>query len=172
MKLGLLLITLLGLSIAQADGYGPDARVFKSEIKAFVSACPKIPCEAAKKTKEIFVRGQEPMAPRALLVRFEQIAWDQAQIWGDTILEGDYHADGKTRLDSVIELYSEDELVGYKITYSEGAWDTSTCSYNGQNDQALANCTAGRIVESSFVSPDFRTYLADQNQFAEFIPNN
>lgn len=101
--------------------------------------------------------------------KLQHVAIEQAQIWGDTILEGDYQADGRTELDRVEELKIEGELVAYKITYSERSWDTSICTYPGNLDaSALDQCQEGRIVESSFVSPDLSSWTRDPDNFAIF----
>ena len=97
-----------------------------------------------------------------------RIAKAQAQVWGDTILEGDYAADGYTRLDRIDELFKYDQIIGYRITYSEKAWDTSDCSYDGIRDSTLMDCTPGRIVESSYVTPDWKNYFYDEKNAARF----
>lgn len=98
-----------------------------------------------------------------------RVAWEQAQIWADTILEGDFVADGKTRLDEVQALYKYKTLIGYKITYSERAWDTSNCSYDGLHDETLRGCTEGRITESSYVSTDYAYAFYTMDSGARFI---
>lgn len=99
---------------------------------------------------------------------FAIIAKKQAQIWGDTILEGDYVADGNTRLDSVRVLKINQKPVGYLITYSEKAWNISDCAYDGLHPEALNDCVSGRIVESSYVSPDLSEYFYDDTTSATF----
>lgn len=118
----------------------------------------------------VFDRGEHIDAlTNGQLEKFQHVATEQAQIWGDTILEGDYQADGRTELDRVEELKIEGELVAYKITYSERSWDTSICTYPGNRDgSALDQCQEGRIVESSFVSPDLSSWTRDPENFAVF----
>lgn len=98
------------------------------------------------------------------------LASDQAQIWGDTILEGDYAADGKTQLDAVVLIKKQSTLIGYSIRYSERAWYTGDCNYTYNNPQSLKKCREGRIHEVSFVSTDMSHAEVDENQFAEFVP--
>jgi len=97
-------------------------------------------------------------------------AVEQAQIWGDTILEGEYTADGNTRLDTVIAIRNNQTVIGYGIRYSEKAWYTGDCSYSSTNPQSLRSCREGRIQEVSFVSTDLMEAEVDQNQFADFTP--
>ena len=101
------------------------------------------------------------------LAAFNEIANDQAQIWGDTILEGDYQADGNTELDSVEKLELKGQFVGYRVFYSERAWETSSCDYNGE-PESLEGCTEGRIQEASFVSKELNNWTRDPSNYAEF----
>lgn len=96
-----------------------------------------------------------------------EIAKDQAQIWGDTILEGDYQADGNAELDSVERLELKGEFIGYRIFYSERAWETASCDYNGE-PESLENCTEGRIQEGTIVSKELTNWTRDSNYYAEF----
>ena len=101
--------------------------------------------------------------------KIQGLASEQAEIWGDNILEGEYEADGKTVVDRVEELKVAGELVAYRVTYSQRAWETSLCTYPGNLDlSALSQCQEGRISESSFVSPDLKTYTRDPSNFANF----
>jgi hypothetical protein len=97
----------------------------------------------------------------------KKIAVEQAQAWGDSILEGDYHAGGRTRLDTVVAYYKGKTLVGYKIQYSEKAWYVGSCKFDGTR-ASLKDCKEGRIVEGSYVSPDQLTYFSDEERHAEF----
>ena len=101
--------------------------------------------------------------------RFNEISKFQGEIWGDTILEGDYQADGKTRIDRVEALSLDGQLLAYHITYSERAWDMSECTYPGNlTTDALSLCQEGRIEEASFVSPELSSWTRDSEQLAVF----
>jgi hypothetical protein len=103
------------------------------------------------------------------IAQFTQIAKSQAEIWGDTILEGDYQADGRTVVDRVDALSVDGRLIAYRLTYSERSWDTSTCTFPGNRDgSALDQCQEGRIIETSFVSPDLASWTRDPQNFAFF----
>ncbi len=84
-------------------------------------------------------------------------AFDLAQIWGDTILEGDYAADGKTQLEKVDILRLNDEIVAYRIQYSEGGWD-------------LAQGLEGRIRESAWTLPNLEASDSEDHQLVVFVP--
>lgn len=104
--------------------------------------------------------------------RLHQIAWDQAQIWGDTILEGDYWADEEVMLDLIQAVYREGVQVAWRITYSSKAFDTSVCTpyeFADEDPARFDGCIPGRIHESSFVSMDLKSFIRDDDAYAEFI---
>lgn len=113
-------------------------------------------------TKELF------RLPAQLYRELTKVSYDQAQIWGDTILEGDYVADGRTKLENVIVIQQNSRVVGYAVTYSERAWYVGECGYIHRRPDTLVSCEEGRIYERSFVTADLNEAEVDQNQFADF----
>lgn len=164
-------ILVLGIMLGQILHASEVVKVnanFYSEITKFSVRCIQNNCETPYAKKIVYdYLSQNPIEAKLKKI-FERVAYRQAQIWGDTILEGDYEAAGNTRLDRVVNLYKNRKLVGYLITYSEKAWDTSTCRYDGINESTLKDCKTGRIVESSYVSLDFKDYLYDDKNSAIF----
>lgn len=141
---------------------------FQSEISKFSVACGEVSCEKPYSKSVVFRFSENQKFDASLKRIFERISFKQAQVWGDTILEGDYAAEGNTRLDAVAKLYRHHEHIGYLITYSEKAWETGNCLYDGINDATLLGCIEGRIYESSYVSLDFREYFYDSKTMAIF----
>ena len=125
-------------------------------------------CAAPYELKNIFRYSEQLPIDADLKKALTRIAKSQAQVWADTILEGDYVAEGYTRLDRVEEMYKHNILIGYLIKYSEKAWDTSDCSYDGIRDSTLVGCAGGRIVESSYISVDLKDYFYDEKTGAKF----
>jgi len=144
------------------------AENFSTDMTQLIQQCAGDTCKAPYK-KEFLYENSRPDLNIPIVKRLKAAAIDQAQIWADTILEGDYATDYKTRLDKAVALYESGSLVAYYITYSEGAWDTSTCRYDGINDSTLSGCKAGRIVESVYLSPDFSEYHFVEEDYAHFI---
>lgn len=155
-------------ALSLADQMGPDGDKFYEEAAHFENACITGECQGLYSKKVVYNQkrriNQLSAKERTLL---KAVAFDQAQVWGDTILEGDYYSSGRTRLDEVIAFYKVDQLVGYKIQYSEKAWYTGDCAFNGTR-ASLQGCQEGRIVEGSYVSPDTQTYFSDEERYAEF----
>lgn len=167
MKL-VLLTSVFVFSAAQADRRGSDARQFMPLLKDFVQSCSEQICQAPNQIKQIYSNQDNAVLVSDQLERLKAIAWEQAQVWADTILEGDFQAEGDTRLDAVYALYRNDELVAYRIVYSEKAWNTADCDFDGVRRKSIQTCPVGRIVEASYISPSLKTYVIDENQFAEF----
>ena len=167
-KFIMLWIVLGVLPFAQAAGGGSGSIEFQADTRQISELCSDMECPAPYGKEIVFqLRGIDALDPRYKKI-LKRIAHTQSQIWGDTILEGDYAADGKTRLDRVQELYKSNKKIGYLITYSERAWDTSECRYDGINDDTLKDCKPGRIIVSSYVSLDFRDFFYDDITAAVF----
>ncbi len=101
--------------------------------------------------------------------QFRQLAIEQARIWSDTILEGDFEAAGDTRVDLVQGVFAGDKLIAYRVTFSETAWSTAQCDYNPADKSTLVSCASGRIVESMFITLDLRNSERDERNFAHFV---
>lgn len=141
---------------------------FYSLLNDYINKCSN---QCASPYSEEIIYSRDAHVKLPLLTPYktalEQAANDQSQIWGDTILEGDYAANGPTRLDEVKAIFSHQELIGFRIVYSESAWYTGECDYDG-SDESLAACQSGRISEGSFISPNFDVYVRDESAYANF----
>ena len=101
--------------------------------------------------------------------QIQTLAVQQAMIWGDTILEGDFEAAGDTHIDRIQSVYEGEHFLGYRVSYSETAWATSNCTYNPRDKSTLSSCLSGRISESMFVTPDLKDAQRDERDFAHFV---
>jgi hypothetical protein len=164
---------------ARADEYGPSYELLSQTIRRAQEQCQgRVACEASGlRSRTLFDRTSDQEEPSTdvrngarlrLWQRLSQIAIDQAGIWADTILEGDYEADGTTHLDLVEGIYLNDELIAYRITYSERAWHLGDCEYDFEDRSTLNSCQQGRIRESSFVSSSLDSWMRDDSAYAEF----
>lgn len=161
--------SLMTSSFAWADRMGQGGDKFYEEAAGFEHACKVAPeCQAPYSRKLVYnQKARYDKMPLDIRNELKRVALAQAQIWGDTILEGDYQAAGRTRLDAVEAFYKNDVIIGYKITYSEKAWYVGNCAFDGTRD-SLKSCQEGRISEGSFVSPDAQTYFTDEEKYAKF----
>lgn len=159
----LLIAALLTLSVigveARADRSGGDSRIWVDRVRAAQRAF------ALDYELVDLATNQLDSHTRAEL---DAIALDQAQIWGDTILEGDFAAEEAVTLDLVQKVMQGGEFLGYRITYSSRAWDTSGC--RAEHAGYDPDCIEGRIVESTFVASGLNYWFRDDTALAEFIP--
>ncbi|KHD87434.1 MAG: hypothetical protein OM95_14480 [Bdellovibrio sp. ArHS] len=156
---------------AQADQFFVGGRDFYDLMEQYNQVCTDI-CKKPFYHTVVYRDGQtSALLTNNDLTALKKIMIQQSNIWADTILEGDYHAEGNTRLDEVVAIFKSAKLVGYKITYSERAWDIGSCDYDyeDESEDKFAGCTEGRISERSFVNTDFKTYFRDDNAMAEFF---
>ena len=93
--------------------------------------------------------------------------------WGDSILERDIFSDSNVQIDQVELVQVANVTVGYRISYSTGAWDTSAlgtnCRFDGENLETLHDCKPGKIIEKSFVTEDFSEVIPDETSSAQFV---
>ena len=121
---------------------------------------------------QTYAGTQLQQLPLAMQQALHEIAHHQSQIWGDTILEGDFFADGKVQIQKVKILSQQNRTVGFQITYFEKAWYTGDCTYHHNRPETLKACRPGHIFEASFVTSDATEAQVDENQFAKFKPQD
>jgi hypothetical protein len=107
-------------------------------------------------------------------------AQEEANIWYDTILEGEYTLDSTEdlKLSSVEKVLTpKGEFVAYRISLSHAAFDTGSCEvewdFETEDEAAyrnylVENCTAGRISSAAYVSPDFKHHFRDEDSIEDF----
>lgn len=154
----LILLALPFGAVAHADRVGSDSRPWVEAVRKAVRA-DNVVFELVDPVSNL-------IAPQ-VRIRLEDISFDQAQIWADTILEGEYLAESAVRLDSIEMIKAGEVFLGYRITYSSAAYETMDCDSSSH----LESCLAGRIVESTFVSPNLEYWIRDDRHFAEFFAN-
>lgn len=165
-KLCFLLISSIAFQTSFAE---TSSAAFDKTAAAFSISCNETECDPPYAKIVIYDHLKNTsLRKKEILSKLSTIAIKQAQIWADTILEGDYVAEGNTRVDRVTLLSEKGKSVGYLVTYSEKAWNISDCLYDGLRPDSLAGCVSGRIVESSYVSLDFSRYFYDEKTAAVF----
>lgn len=171
MTFKLAIIALLGFiapAISSADSMGPNGDKFYEEAAHYENSCHRNTCTAPYSHKVVYnQRTRYDKLDQRIKVILRQVAIQQATLWGDSLLNEGFYSIKRTRLDHVLAFYKNDTLIGYKIRYSEKAWDVRDCGFNGRRD-SLVSCPQGRIVEGSYVSADALTYFSDEERYAEF----
>jgi hypothetical protein len=164
------------MPVAFADDFGHDYREFSTTIRRAQESCRLgATCTLSAQSglhAQLLFAANGSVAQRIdndTVMRLRAIAFEQAAIWADTILEGDYISDGATRLEAIQGIYRGEELLGYRIIYSELAWYTGECRFDSSDVSTLAGCQVGRIIEASFVSHRFTSWMRDETAFAKFV---
>lgn len=99
----------------------------------------------------------------------KMVADEMSQIWGDSILEADYFSDDESEIEQIQTLSQGSSLLGYRITYSAQAFDTSSCDFRTEDRTSFLKCQPGKIIESTFVSADFMRFFQDSYAPATFV---
>lgn len=138
------------------------------KIAAAQKVCPHLNCPDSHIQLEQINSIELHKLPSKVTKELESIAFNLAQVWGDTILEGEYTADSAVTLDQVERVTENKKPIGYRITYSSKAWYTGACDYDYENEETLEGCDEGRIIESGFVANDLKENFRDETSYAEF----
>lgn len=168
-----ILLTLTSLLTHAYQGQSSQ-RARQVEVAFKSSGCIKINdgiCQNGHKV-QTYSGQQFQQLPVAIQKALHEIAYQQAQIWGDTILEGDFFANGEVQIQKVKILSHQNKIVGFQLTYFEKAWYTGDCTFNSNRLETLNACRPGRIYESSYVTHDATEARVDENQFAKFLPQD
>lgn len=153
---------------AYADNYFIGSRQFLELMEDYKQSCTN-GCKKPFHHTLLYKLGEQNVVLSAYEMNaFQKIARKQAYIWIDTILEDQFYADGNTQIEEIIGIVKSSILVGYKVRYFEKAWFIGRCRYNGKDESVLARCLPGLIKESSFVSTDFKTFVRNNDDIAEF----
>ncbi|UXR64804.1 hypothetical protein EZJ49_00860 [Bdellovibrio bacteriovorus] len=101
----------------------------------------------------------------------------EADIWYDTILEGDYmlNSEAEVEVAALSKYYSASgEFVAYRAIIQHAAYDVGSCDIDWEEDQdkmdqfLKGNCTPGYISSGIFISPDFKFHFRDENAIEDF----
>ncbi len=167
--MGLLVAANLISLNALADRQFVGSDKFYDLIQDYKMNCKEAQCKKPYREALVFHEGvRSTLLRRGDLNHLKKIAAKQAYIWMDTILAGDYYADGNTTLENVIAIFKGSTIVAYKIEYSELAWYVRQCGWVEDDETSLMGCPEGRIRESSYVAPDMKNYVRCEDEIAEF----
>lgn len=163
-----LVLSLVFLTGAKA--FSMPADQFEDAIIEAQKKCPHLNCHESRVIAVEVSESEYRKIEKDDRLKIKNLVIRQAEdLWGDTILEGPYENLGRYRIDSVQKILIDGALSGYRVTYSDRAWDTDTCNYDPTDKKTLKNCTSGRIVESAFVDVGLTKVYRDLEAMAQFI---
>ncbi len=144
--------------LASAQSWAISARELRQTVREAYKVCGSMDCKRLNLSIEEIPVSQTEELSAPLRKDLNDVAFDLAQVWGDTILESDYEAEEKIEMDRIEVIRIDDQVAGFRITYSAQAFDH-------------ANKVPGHIQESGFATADGAQAFVDPKAFAHFIPH-
>ena len=146
---------------------------FQKQVLEAQKNCPHLDCDGTSVQVEAYGHDEFRSLPKELRAQLKNAAVLLAhELWPDTILEGSYLNADRYRVEALEKVLNNGVQVGYRITYSDKAWNTDTCDFNPQIPESIAKCETGRITDSAFISLDLQTTLRDEAAWAAYSPDN
>lgn len=175
----LLFALILGTSAAlpqvvhaqSAAAFEAELKSLKRELRKVQKSCPRLDCEGLSLQVAPLSRSQVSALGTERRARLRQATKAMAlDLWPDTILEGPYHVQFRMRLDRIEFLLKNGEPVGYRLSFSDKAWNTERCGPDGSEDN-LKSCETGRVHDAGFVLNDLKTTLRDEGVNPTYVPD-
>ena len=160
------LIVFISLPSWSFEGATP----FQTKILNAQALCPHLDCPGLsvnvveltiserQQVKDLFHEGL-----KSLVVGLVE------DLWPDTILEGPYEIAHQVRIDHIQKVLVDQKMAGFRMTYSDKAWNLNNCQYDPKVPSTLSTCQEGRIVEAAFVSADLKEIFRDDQSFATYV---
>jgi len=107
-----------------------------------------------------------------LFTRMDKVANKLAVSWADGILAGDYHAFGRTEVETLIRVKDGSKVVGYILEYFEEAiYTAGPDCHPGDGDGWTwhGECQVGRIYEVGYASADLKAFERDDKRVSTFF---
>lgn len=153
--------------------YSDELKTLKALIRKEQKKCPTLNCAGqefqveALNAAEMRALGNELRKDLRLAGR--GLALD---LWPDTILEGPFYVQYRVRMDRIERLLRNHEAIGYRIVFSDKAWNIDHCKPKtpGDREPSFRNCATGRIKDAGFVLNDLRAFR-DESVIAAFQPD-
>jgi hypothetical protein len=153
------LIFLLASQPTVAQGLSPQMFASSSNFETLIAIaqtqCPNLDCESSLKIHVLTsseVAELSPVDQKKVIAAVDHLN----QIWGDTILEGDFEVFGEAQLNQVAAVLADGKLLGYRLHFSQKASDLMT------QDK-------GFIQERGFVSVMTDEIFPDETFRAHFV---
>jgi hypothetical protein len=147
---------------------------FRKLIDAGQKTCVDLHCANAAVTAQAMTKSEMSALDKETLQKLNTLCERMAEaVWPDTILEGPYVASFQVKITHIEALIqtSTKKMLGYRLTYTDQAWDTDHCDYDPTKPNSLRSCEPGFLVESLFVSTSTDEAFRDAYGSVEFTPS-
>ncbi len=104
-----------------------------------------------------------PVTTKRVLKRAEAFKEDEENLWGDTILEGDYFQTGPAQVREVQAIRLNGTTVAYAVEITARAIDTSgsDCRYNDERERYEGTCLPGTFRVTKYLDLDLEEIPSD-----------
>lgn len=151
----------------------------KNILRDEIRRCPSLKCANSRvQLERMQISEIESLSKQARKQMRDHAIEMAREYWPDTILEGPYHVRFNIRLEreSIDQLLVDGQFVGYRVAYSDKAWDLDECkpvtAVNVSGDPEglpdLDTCASGRIFDRAFVTADFSFSFRDESTYARY----
>lgn len=144
-----------------------ELKSLKRKVRLEQKTCPALDCPNLTLKVEALSRGEVRELGPELRAKLRQISKNMAlEIWPDTILEGPYHVQFRMRLDRIERFLQNGEPIGYRLSFSDKAWNTDRCRPGAANlpeSQKYKQCDTGRVYDAGFVLNDLLRTFRDES---------
>lgn len=145
---------------------------FSSIVRDQQANCPKLNCTNSSITLKKLSTEEFYELKSEVRAQLAKVGADIADnIWSDTILEGPFYNQNQVRLEAVEVVMHQNRAIGWRVTYSDRAWDIESCAFDSKDLSTLEKCDSGHIVESAFSSFDFTEEFRDDESSARYYPD-
>ncbi|MBX3017319.1 MAG: hypothetical protein KF767_05475 [Bdellovibrionaceae bacterium] len=146
-------------------------KTLKRELRKAQKSCPKLDCPSQSLQVVPLTSAQVRELGTERRARLRQVTKAMAlDLWPDTVLEGPYQVQFRMRLDHIEFLTRNGEQIGYRLSFSDKAWNTDDCRPKTSNTQnQLKDCETGRVHDAGFVLNDLKTTTRDEGVNPTYI---
>lgn len=152
-----------------------ELKSLKRELRKVQKTCPKLDCPGLSLRVEPLTSAQVRELGTERRARLRQVTKAMAlDLWPDTVLEGPYHVQFRMRLDRIEFLLKNGEQIGYRLSFSDKAWNTDDCrpsSSAASAEHELKDCETGRVHDAGFVLNDLVRTTRDEAVNPTYVPD-
>lgn len=169
MKATSLFLSVLFLTAMAPLSFANASDVFQRRVEDVQTRCPRLNCPAENIWVVTFPASeQKKLTKDEKTTMKNEILQLVGDMWPSSILQSTLKNSNRLRIDKIEKLVVEGKHAGYRVSYSDKAWELNTCQYDANNPDSLKDCKTGRIFESAFMSLDFAETFPDAQALATF----
>lgn len=173
MKATLLYFCVLILTAMMPLSFAKAGDELQRQIEDVQTRCPRLNCPSEMIWVVSFPAAEQKKLTKADKAELKGRVLELiAEAWPEAILQDELLNSNRIRIDKIEKLVIEGQHSGYRVSYSDKAWELNTCDYQPGDSSSLKDCKTGRIFESAFMALDFDHVFPDAQARATFQPDH